>query len=80
VPVVASSASGLLAEALLMPVQTPPPGPVLDPAQTSKADQEKSRNKLIAGGVAIVLLLIVLYGRRVRAKKRKKSSDQAKGK
>lgn len=57
----------------LVPVQTQPPGPVLDPAQTDKANSEKTKNKLIAGVVAVVLLGIVIWGRRIRSKKAKGS-------
>jgi hypothetical protein len=53
--------------------QTQAPGPVLDPAQTDKANTEKTKNKLIAGLVAVVLLGIVIWGRRVRSKKAKSS-------
>jgi hypothetical protein len=61
------------AGAALAPAQTQPPGPVLDPAQTDKANTEKTKNKLIAGLVAVVLLGIVVWGRRIRSKKAKKS-------
>jgi hypothetical protein len=62
------------AGAALAPTQTTPnPGPVLDPAQTDKANTEKTKNKLIAGLVAVVLLAIVIWGRRIRSKKAKKS-------
>lgn len=62
------------APAALVPAQTTPnPGPVLDPAQTDKANSEKTKNKLIAGVVAVVLLGIVVWGRRIRSKKAKKS-------
>lgn len=54
-------------------VQTPPPGPVLDPAQTDKANSEKTKNKLIAGFIAAVLLGAVIWGRKIRSKKAKKS-------
>jgi hypothetical protein len=53
--------------------QTQPPGPVLDPAETDKANSEKTKNKLIAGLVAVVLLGIVIWGRRIRAKRAKKA-------
>jgi hypothetical protein len=53
--------------------QTQPPGPVLDPAQTDKANTEKTKNKLIAGVVAVALLGIVIWGRRIRSKKAKSS-------
>ena len=55
------------------PAQTQAPGPVLDPAQTDKANTEKTKNKLIAGVVAVALLAIVIWGRRVRSKKAKSS-------
>ena len=57
----------------LVPAQTQPPGPVLDPAQTDKANTEKTKNKLIAGVVAVALSGIVIWGRRVRSKKAKSS-------
>ncbi|MEV6901303.1 hypothetical protein [Amycolatopsis sp. NPDC051372] len=57
-----------LAEALLPAPQQAAPGPVLDPTQTDKANAQKTRNKLIAGGVAVVLLAIVFFGRRKRKK------------
>ncbi|WP_410622014.1 hypothetical protein [Amycolatopsis sp. cmx-8-4] len=53
--------------------QTQAPGPVLDPAQTDKANAEKTKTKLIAGLVAVVLLGIVVWGRRIRSKKAKGS-------
>ncbi|MFJ7210191.1 hypothetical protein [Amycolatopsis sp. NPDC098790] len=56
-----------------VPAQTQPPGPVLDPAQTDKANTEKTKNKLIAGVVAVALLGIVIWGRRIRSKKAKSS-------
>ncbi|MEV6648360.1 hypothetical protein [Amycolatopsis sp. NPDC051371] len=63
------------ASVALVPVQTQtqPPGPVLDPAQTDKANTEKTKNKLIAGVVAVALLGIVIWGRRIRSKKAKSS-------
>jgi hypothetical protein len=61
------------ASGALVPVQTQPPGPVLDPAQTDKANTEKTKNKLIAGVVAVALLGIVIWGRRIRSKKAKSS-------
>ncbi|WP_329052119.1 hypothetical protein OG738_06695 [Amycolatopsis sp. NBC_01488] len=61
------------APAALVPVQTQPPGPVLDPAQTDKANSQKTKNKLIAGVVAVALLAIVIWGRRIRSKKAKSS-------
>ncbi|MGW4483658.1 hypothetical protein ACWEOE_07435 [Amycolatopsis sp. NPDC004368] len=59
------------AEALFPAPRQADPGPVLDPTQTDKANAQKTRNKLIAGGVAIVLLAIVFFGRRQRSKKSK---------
>ncbi|MDQ7803811.1 hypothetical protein Q5425_08705 [Amycolatopsis sp. A133] len=56
-----------------LPAQTQPPGPVLDPAQTDKANTEKTKNKLIAGLIAVVLLGIVIWGRKIRSKKAKGS-------
>ncbi|MGK3205360.1 hypothetical protein [Amycolatopsis sp. MEPSY49] len=58
---------------VLAQTQTQPPGPVLDPAQTDKANTEKTKNKLIAGVVAVALLGIVIWGRRIRSKKAKSS-------
>ncbi|MEV4055744.1 hypothetical protein AB0J55_31445 [Amycolatopsis sp. NPDC049688] len=57
----------------LVPAQTQPPGPVLDPAQTDKANSEKTRNKLVAGLIAVVLLGIVIWGRKIRSKRAKGS-------
>lgn len=48
-----------------------PPGPVLDPSQTDKANADKTKKNLIAGGTAVVLLAIVFFGRRHRIKRRK---------
>jgi hypothetical protein len=63
------------ASALVQPFseQTAPPGPVLDPAQTTQADAATTKNKLVAGGIAVVLLLLVLWGRKVRKKKPEKT-------
>jgi len=61
------------AAAVPAPVQTQPPGPVLDPAQTDKANSEKTKNKLIAGLIAVVLLGIVIWGRKIRSKRAKGS-------
>ncbi|WET80471.1 hypothetical protein P3102_04250 [Amycolatopsis sp. QT-25] len=48
-----------------------PPGPVLDPAETDKANSQETKNKIIAGVVAAVLLGLVILGRRARSKKKK---------
>ncbi len=77
---VTSAAATAHVSALLLPTQSVPPGPVLDPAETDRANSEKTKNKLVAGGVAVVLLGIVVWGRRIRAKKRKKDKDKAAGK
>jgi len=61
------------ASPVLVPAQTQPPGPVLDPAQTDKANTEKTRNKLVAGLIAVVLLGIVIWGRKIRSKRAKGS-------
>ncbi len=53
-----------------VPAQAPP-GPVLDPADTDKANSEETKNKVIAGILAVVLLGLVILGRRVRSKKKK---------
>ncbi|QRP45189.1 hypothetical protein [Amycolatopsis sp. FDAARGOS 1241] len=69
----AAQVAGVIApaEALLPAPRQTQPGPVLDPTQTDKANAEKSRNKLIAGGIAVVLLAIVFFGRRARSKRNK---------
>jgi hypothetical protein len=63
-----------VASPALVPAQTTVnPGPVLDPAQTDKANSEKTRNKLVAGLIAVVLLGIVIWGRKIRSKRAKGS-------
>jgi hypothetical protein len=47
--------------------QDPAPGPVLEPTDQAAADE--SRNKIILGGIAAVLLAIVIFGRSRRRKK-----------
>ncbi|WP_410656399.1 hypothetical protein [Amycolatopsis sp. lyj-112] len=49
-----------------------PPGPVLDPADTDKANSEETKNKIIAGIIAAILLGLVILGRRSRSKAKKK--------
>ncbi|KAA2251194.1 hypothetical protein F0L68_37865 [Solihabitans fulvus] len=53
---------------------TAPPGPKLDnqqqPAQPMSAEAKK---KVWVGGIAVVLLAIVYYGRKLRAKRKKSS-------
>ncbi|MDQ3578785.1 MAG: hypothetical protein M3443_14575 [Actinomycetota bacterium] len=51
------------------PPTTAPAGPQLD--QPTEEDAEKSKNKLIIGITAVVLLGVVVYGNRYRAKRRK---------
>ncbi|KDN18347.1 hypothetical protein [Amycolatopsis rifamycinica] len=59
---------------VLLPAQTTVnPGPVLDPAQTDRANTEKTKNKLIAGLLAVALLGIVIWGRKIRSKRAKGS-------
>ncbi|AUI63500.1 hypothetical protein [Amycolatopsis sp. BJA-103] len=48
-----------------------PPGPVLDPAETDKANSQETKNKVIAGIAAAILLGLVILGRRSRSKKKK---------
>ncbi|WP_026360326.1 hypothetical protein [Amycolatopsis nigrescens] len=50
--------------------QTPVPGPTIDPAESQRADSEETRNKIIVGVSAAVLLLLVLWGRKVRKGKK----------
>ncbi|MGQ0838375.1 hypothetical protein [Actinokineospora sp.] len=51
------------------PLTDAPAGPRLDPP--TEADAAKSKDKLIIGVTALVLLGVVVYGNRVRAKRRK---------
>ncbi|PPK69749.1 hypothetical protein V5P93_006609 [Actinokineospora auranticolor] len=46
------------------------PGVDLQPPPT-EAERDKAKNKIVVGVVAVVLLGIVIYGNRVRAKRRK---------
>ncbi|WP_103353072.1 hypothetical protein [Amycolatopsis sp. CA-128772] len=72
-PVRPAAVTVSVAAPVLFPAQTQPPGPVLDPAQTDKANTEKTRNKLVAGLIAVVLLGIVIWGRKIRSKRAKGS-------
>jgi hypothetical protein len=51
---------------------TAPPGPDITPAPTTQ-DAATSRNKLVIGVVAVVLLGIVILGHRLRSKRQKDS-------
>lgn len=60
------------ADPLAQPTETvAPTGPTLEPAPTEE-DAARSKNKLVIGLTAVVLLGIVIYGNRVRAKRHKK--------
>ncbi|HKS47943.1 MAG TPA: hypothetical protein VJT49_23090 [Amycolatopsis sp.] len=59
---------------------TAPPGPRIDPADTDKANAQKTKSKVVVGVTAVVLLGIVVWGRSIRRKRRKSADDQAKGK
>lgn len=59
---------------------TAPPGPVIDPADNARANAQKTKSKVVVGVVCAVLLGIIIYGRHIRRKRRRKSADQAKGK
>ncbi|WP_018682412.1 hypothetical protein [Actinokineospora enzanensis] len=52
--------------------QAAPTAPGVDiPQAPTEADKDKAKNKLVIGVAAVVLLAIVIYGNRVRAKRRK---------
>lgn len=57
----------------------PEQGPVIDSDSTEQADATQTKQKLIYGGVALGLLLIVLWGRRVRSAGKRKADKQSKG-
>jgi hypothetical protein len=68
--VVLGGGSAATAAPVAQPTETvAPTGPTLDPATENDAARDK--NKLIIGVTAVVLLGIVVYGNRVRAKRRK---------
>ncbi|WP_344425866.1 hypothetical protein [Amycolatopsis minnesotensis] len=48
-----------------------PQGPKIDPAQNSQANADKTKNKVIIGVIAAVLLVIVVWGRRIRSRAEK---------
>lgn len=55
-------------------------GPVIDPETNERANSDKQRRKLIVGGVALGLGIVVVFGRRARSKRRAKVNAQTKGK
>ncbi|MGH3433798.1 MAG: hypothetical protein ACRDQB_13275 [Thermocrispum sp.] len=54
-------------------------GPVIDTDSNERADAAQTRRKLIVGGVALGLLVIVLWGRRARSLRRKSKDTQSTG-
>ncbi|WP_156754018.1 hypothetical protein [Actinokineospora pegani] len=50
------------------PATTAPAGPTID--NPDEADAARSRNNLVIGAIALVLLGVVIYGNRARAKKK----------
>ncbi|ASR38931.1 hypothetical protein BAY61_03640 [Prauserella marina] len=73
VPSAAAAQPVVAAAGPLTPVlnqETPEPGPVLDPQ--TEADAENTKSKVIVGVAAGVLLVAVIWGRRIRAKRTKK--------
>ncbi|NIH85508.1 hypothetical protein [Amycolatopsis granulosa] len=70
-PALATPVTAHVTAAAVVPQQATDPGPRIDPEQNSKANQQKTKNKIIVGVLAAVLALIVLWGRSVRKKKRK---------
>lgn len=47
------------------------PGPLIDSETKRRADSEQTRTKLVVAGFAVVLLGLVVWGRRARGKRRK---------
>lgn len=68
------------AEQTKTPATEAPSGPKINPEDNERADNERTRNKLIVGAITVVLGLIVFSGHRARAQRKKKIKDQAKGK
>jgi hypothetical protein len=54
---------------------TAPPGPRIDPAETDRANAEKTKKKIVVGLIALALAAIVVSGRMNRRKKRKKAES-----
>ncbi|MFD8499765.1 hypothetical protein [Amycolatopsis sp. NPDC059657] len=44
--------------------------------ETAQQDQKTAKSKLVAGGVALVLLLLVVWGRSLRKPKKKKEEPK----
>lgn len=74
------AAAAKRAEQTKTPGSEAPSGPKIDPEDNERADNERTRNKLIVGAITVVLGLIVFSGHRARAQRKKKIKDQAKGK
>lgn len=53
---------------------TAPPGPRIDPAETDRANAEKTKSKIVVGLITVVLAGIVVWGRWVRSRRRKAQS------
>jgi hypothetical protein len=68
-PVQAASAAP---DVPIVAVQPAPPGPDIQPAPTEQ-DAATAKNRLVVGIAAIVLLGIVVLGRRMRSKRTKDS-------
>ena len=60
----------MAAAPVLAQTDTQDPGPKLDPEESAKADSDRTKKNFIVGGIALVLLLTVIWGRRVRTKRR----------
>ena len=56
----------------IVAVQPAPPGPDIQPAPTEQ-DAASAKNRLVVGVAAVVLLGIVILGRRMRSKRQKDS-------
>lgn len=54
-------------------------GPVIDAESNERADAAQTRRKLVVGGIAVGLLVIVFWGRRARSQRRRKMDKQSKG-
>jgi len=52
------------------PTTTAPVGPELDQQET-EADRAERNRKLVMGGVSVVLVAVVVWGRSIRRKRRK---------